>query len=144
MLHHIFIFCKGGFFSESSIHFLDLQISKKKLFQKTILSLKFKFPANYSILLLAGNLNFKLRIVFWNIFFWDLEIQKTHHTFWKKRFLTFHTVSRNMSDNRRTERSSSSQLCDLPVCRAKSTRRTADEWSRGDCCTENWQSREHS
>ena len=32
---------KGDFFSESSIHFLDLQISKKKLFQKTILSLKF-------------------------------------------------------------------------------------------------------
>ena len=32
---------KGGFFSESPIHFLDLQISKKKLFQKTILSLKF-------------------------------------------------------------------------------------------------------
>ena len=55
--------CKGDFFSESSIHFLDLQISKKK-FQKTILTLKFKFPANYSILLLAGNFNFKLRIVF--------------------------------------------------------------------------------
>ena len=41
---------KGGFFSESPIHFLDLQISKKKLFQKTILSLKFKFPTNNSIL----------------------------------------------------------------------------------------------
>ena len=37
---------KGGFFSESVIRFSDLQIS-------TILSLKF---------------NFKLRIVFWNIF----------------------------------------------------------------------------
>ena len=32
---------------------------QKKLFQKTILSLKFKFPSNYSILLLVGNLNFK-------------------------------------------------------------------------------------
>ena len=29
-------FIKGGFFSESAIRFLDLQISKKKLFQKTI------------------------------------------------------------------------------------------------------------
>ena len=36
---------KGGFFSESVIRFSDLQISKK-VFQKTILSLKFKFPAN--------------------------------------------------------------------------------------------------
>ena len=34
---------KGGFFSESEIRFSDLQISKK--IPKTILSLKFKFPA---------------------------------------------------------------------------------------------------
>ena len=33
-------------------------------------------------MLLAGNLNFKFRIVFWNIFF--LEIWKTNRTFWKK------------------------------------------------------------
>ena len=64
---------KGGFFSESAIRFLNLQIYKIKIFQKTILSLKFKFPANYSILLLAGNLNFKFRIVFWNIFFWRFK-----------------------------------------------------------------------
>ena len=46
------------------------QISKfqKKMFQKTILSLKFKFPANYTLLLLAGNLNFKFRIVFLEYF----------------------------------------------------------------------------
>ena len=43
-------FAKGGFFSESVMCFLDLQTSKKKIFQKTILSLKFKFPANNSIL----------------------------------------------------------------------------------------------
>ena len=48
------------------------QISKK-IFQKTILSLEFKFPINYSILLLAGNLNFKSMIVFWNISFGDLK-----------------------------------------------------------------------
>ena len=57
---------------------------KKRLFQKAILSLKFKFPNNNSKVLLAANLNFKLRIVFWNIFFWDLEIWKMNCTFWKK------------------------------------------------------------
>ena len=33
---------KGGFFSESEIRFSNLPISQKKLFQKTILSLKFE------------------------------------------------------------------------------------------------------
>ena len=65
---------KGGFFSESAISFSNLQISKKKIFQKTILNLKFNFPAKNTLLLLAANLNFKLRIVLWNIFFEDLEI----------------------------------------------------------------------
>ena len=41
---------KGGFFSESAIRFSDLQISKKKIFQKTILNLKFKFQAQDSFL----------------------------------------------------------------------------------------------
>ena len=41
-----FLIPKCGFFSESSIHFLDLQ----KLSQKTILSLKFKFHAQDSFL----------------------------------------------------------------------------------------------
>ena len=39
-------FLKGVFFSESAIRFSNLQISKIKVFQITILSLKFKFPAN--------------------------------------------------------------------------------------------------
>ena len=56
--------------------FFQISKSHKTIFQKAILSFKFKFPANNSKLLLAGNLNFKLRIVFWNIFFWDLEIWK--------------------------------------------------------------------
>ena len=38
---------KGGFFSESVIRFLNLQ---KKIFQKTILSLKFKFQVKDSFL----------------------------------------------------------------------------------------------
>ena len=41
---------KGGFLSESSIHFSDLQISKKIFQKKTILSLKFKFQAQDSFL----------------------------------------------------------------------------------------------
>ena len=51
------------------------QISKSqtKIFRKTILSLKFKFPANNSKVFLAGSLNFKFSIVFWNIFFWRFE-----------------------------------------------------------------------
>ena len=57
---------KGVFFSENAIRFSILQISKK-IFQKTILQLKFKFLANDSKVLLAGNLNFKLRIVFFEI-----------------------------------------------------------------------------
>ena len=46
--HHISI-TKGGFFSESAIRFSDVQISKK-IFQKTILSLKFKFQAQDNFL----------------------------------------------------------------------------------------------
>ena len=52
---------KGGFFSESAIRFLDLQILKKKYSKKTILSLKFKIQAQDSFL---------------EYFFWDLEIWK--------------------------------------------------------------------
>ena len=75
-------FTKGGFFSESAIHFSDLQISKKNIFQKTILFLKFKFSVNNTLLLWAGNLNFKLRIVFWNILFLRFgDLKKFHHTF---------------------------------------------------------------
>ena len=46
---------KGGFFSESVIRFSNLQIS------------------NNSKVFLAGNLDFKFRIVFWNNFFGDLK-----------------------------------------------------------------------
>ena len=37
--------------------------------------MKFKIPAHNIILFWAGILNFKFKIVFWNIFFQDLEIQ---------------------------------------------------------------------
>ena len=46
------IFVKGGFFSESVIRLSNLH---EKYSKKTILSLKFKFPAYNSLLLLAGN-----------------------------------------------------------------------------------------
>ena len=63
-----------NFFSESVIRFPNIQISKKKIFQKTILDMKFKIPAYNSIVLWAGILNFKCRIVFWNLFFWRFGI----------------------------------------------------------------------
>ena len=56
---------EGGFFFRKCDSFFK---SPKKIFQKTIPNLKFKFPAKNTLLLLAGNLNFKHRIVFWNIF----------------------------------------------------------------------------
>ena len=49
-----------------------------------MLNLKFKFPAKNTLLLLAGNLNFKLRIVFWNIFFLKFGDLKNESHFLKK------------------------------------------------------------
>ena len=44
----IVLLCKGVFFSESAIRFSNLPIpKKKKIFQKTILSLKFEFVVYY-------------------------------------------------------------------------------------------------
>ena len=34
---------KGGFFSESAMYFSNLPISQRKIFHKTVLSLKFEF-----------------------------------------------------------------------------------------------------
>ena len=50
------------------VHFSNLSISQKKLFQKIILSLKFEWE---------GISNFKLRIVSWNNFFERLGDLKT-------------------------------------------------------------------
>ena len=78
---------KGSFYSESTIFF---QI--------------FKYIPNYypeleiwmcCLLLLAGNLNFKFRIVIWNNFFWRFEKHSAHSE--KKNFrvnYTFFSVSR--------------------------------------------------
>ena len=60
------------FFSERAMFFQISKSREKKIFQKTILSLKFKFLANNSKVLLAEKLNFKLRIVFWNISFFEI------------------------------------------------------------------------
>ena len=78
----MFVYChnelhKGGFFSESAFHFLHLQISKKKIFQKTILSLKFEF-------VIGGEFKFQAQDSYLEYFFEDWEIWKTNRTFWKK------------------------------------------------------------
>ena len=77
---------KGGFFSESAMRFLDLQ---KKLFQKTILSLK---------------LNFKLRIGFWNIFFVEILISEKRTALYSEKshlylFLINYVVNKRKSNN---------------------------------------------
>ena len=56
-------------FFQRVLFIFQISKSQKKIFEKTILSLIFKFPANNTLLLMAGNLNFKLRIAFRNIFF---------------------------------------------------------------------------
>ena len=64
---------KVFFFRKCDSFFRSPNLKKKKIFQKTILSLKFKFPAHNTLLLWAGNLNFKLRILFLEYFFGDLK-----------------------------------------------------------------------
>ena len=59
---------KGGFFSESAIRFLDLQIWKKKKIPKTILNLKFKIPAQNSIMFMGGNFKFQVQDSFLEYF----------------------------------------------------------------------------
>ena len=47
--------------------------------------MKFKFPANKTLLIMAGNLNFKLRIGFWNISFLRFGDQKNSITLSEKK-----------------------------------------------------------
>ena len=56
---------KGGFFFRKCDSFFKSPNLLAEIFQKTILNLKFKTPAHNIILLWAGILNFKFRIIFW-------------------------------------------------------------------------------
>jgi hypothetical protein len=73
------------FFSESLIRFSNIPISKKKFSKKTILNLKFKISAHNMILILAGILNFKSKIVFWMILFWRLGDLKKRNILSKEK-----------------------------------------------------------
>ena len=77
---------KGGFFFRKRYLFFKSPNLKKKYF-KTILNLKVKFPAKNNLLLLAGNLNFKFRKVFWNIFFLRFGDLKNNSHFLKESHL---------------------------------------------------------
>ena len=68
-------FLKGGFFSEKAICFSNLLISKIKDIQKNYPELEIWICC---LLLLAGNLNFKFRIVFWNIFIFEIGRFEKH------------------------------------------------------------------
>ena len=57
----------------------------KKNIPKTILNLELKFPANNTLLFLAGNSNFKFKIVFWNIFFFEILRFEKHITLSEKK-----------------------------------------------------------
>ena len=78
----VFAINKGVFFRKCD-SFFKSPILPKKIFQKTILNLKYKISANNSIMSRVGVLNFKFRIVFWNIFFGDMKnelhfLKKSH------------------------------------------------------------------
>ena len=77
---------KVAFFQKVGLSFKSPNLPKK-IVQKTILDLKFKTPAHNSIMLWAGILNFKFRIVFWNIFFWRFGDLKNESHFLKKSHL---------------------------------------------------------
>ena len=79
----LFFFIKVASFQKVRFVFQISKSPQKKVFKKTILNLKFKIPAHNSIMLWAGILNFKFRIVFWNISFGRLEIWK-NKKHWKK------------------------------------------------------------
>ena len=78
---------KGGFFFRKCDSFFRSPNLEKKIFQKTILNLKFKIPAQNSIMLWAGILNFKFKIVFWNIFFSKFGDLKNESHFLEKSHL---------------------------------------------------------
>ena len=80
---------KVAYFKKVRIIF---RISKEKIIKKTILNLKLKIPAHNSIMLWAGILNLKSRIVFWNIFFWRFGDLKNESHFLKKA--TFSTTAK--------------------------------------------------
>ena len=63
---------KVAFFRKCDSYFRSPDL-KKKIFQKTILNLKLKISAHNIILFWSGILNFKFKIVFWNIFFSRFE-----------------------------------------------------------------------
>ena len=77
---------KGVFFQKVRFIF-QISKSQKKKIQKTILSLKFKFPANNTLLLLAGNFDFKFKIVFLEFFFGRFGGLKNESYFLKKSHL---------------------------------------------------------
>ena len=60
---------------------------QRKIFQISILSLKFKFPANNIKQKMAGYSNSKLRIEIWNNFFWRFGDLKNESNFLKRSHL---------------------------------------------------------
>ena len=88
MLLLLLLFCNLEAFAICAIGF-QISKSQKKIFQKTILSLK---------------LNFKLRIGFWNIFFFEILISEKRTALYSEKshlylFLINYVVNKRKSNN---------------------------------------------
>ena len=99
---------KGVFFQKVQCIFKSLNL-QKKIFQKTILNMKFKILANNSKALMAGNLNFKLRIVFLDFSFWRFGDLKKRITLSEKKpplvlatlwYMNYYLLSKNTLSER--------------------------------------------
>ena len=67
-------------------------VSKIKIFQKTILSLKFKIPANYSICTIIGRkFKFQVQDSFLEYFFLEIWILEKHFALSEKKPPLVHT-----------------------------------------------------
>ena len=78
---------KVAFFRKCDEIFSDLQISKKKYSKKLSWAWNLNFPPITVYCNWRENLNFKLRIVFWSIFFWRFGDQKNESNFLKRSHL---------------------------------------------------------
>ena len=72
---------KGGFYSESEIRFLDIQISKTKYSEK----LSWAWNLNLLFTVFGGKFKFQAQDSFSEYFFLEIwRSKKMNHTYWKK------------------------------------------------------------
>ena len=82
-----FEYCKGGFFQKVRWIFFRSPNLKKKYSKKLSWAWNLNFPPITVYCNWRENLNFKLRIVFWNNFFWRFGDLKNESNFLKRSHL---------------------------------------------------------